>query len=67
MSGSKDEIQESMKQFLKRPLERKDVRITTYLEVELYDEIMRLKKAGISIKKVINEAVADILKKYDLI
>jgi len=28
---------------------------------------MRLKRAGISIKKVINEAVVDILRKYDLI
>ena len=67
MTQSQEAIQESMQQFLKRPAERKDVRITTYLEVELYDQMMQLKRAGISIKKVINEAVADILRKYDLI
>lgn len=61
------QIHEVMKQFLKRPEKREDVRITTYLEAELFEEVMTLKKAGISIKKVINEAVADLLRKYDLI
>lgn len=61
------DIHENMEQFLKRPEKRADIRITTYLEVELYDEIMTLKKAGISIKKVINESVSDLLKKYKII
>jgi len=56
-----------MNQQLKRPTQQKDVRITTYLEAELYDEVMRLKRAGISVKKVVNEAVTDFLKKYDLL
>ncbi|MFJ8263020.1 hypothetical protein ACIQ4I_13885 [Rummeliibacillus sp. NPDC094406] len=59
-------IPEEMKQLLKRPVKQEDIRITTYLEAELYDEVMRLKRAGISVKKVVNEAVADLLKKYDL-
>ena len=67
MNDNQEIIRESMQGFLKRPVERKDVRITTYLEVELYDQMMQLKRAGISIKKVINEAVGDILRKYDLI
>lgn len=61
------DIQTKMGALLKRPLERQDLRITTYLEAELYDQVMTLKKAGISVKKVINEEVADLLKKYDLI
>jgi hypothetical protein len=61
------QIKSNMKQLLKRPKKRNDIRITTYLEAELYDEIVSLKKAGISIKKVINEAVADLLVKYDII
>ncbi len=39
----------------------------TTLETELYDEVIRLKKAGISIKKVMNEAVGDLLVKYNII
>lgn len=58
---------ETMKNLLRRPPEREPIRITTYLEAELYDELMTLKKAGISIKKVINEAVSDLLKKYQII
>lgn len=61
------EVREKMSNLLKRPPERRDLRITTYLEAELYDQLMTLKEAGISVKKVINEAVADLLKKYDLI
>ena len=61
------QVPTEMKQLLKRPDEREDVRITTYLEAELYEEVMRLKKAGISVKKVVNEAVADLLKKYKLL
>lgn len=60
-------IPTEMQQLLKRPDKQANIRITTYLEAELYDEVMRLKRAGISIKKVVNEAVADILKKYDLL
>lgn len=60
-------IPNEMQQLLKRPIKQNDVRITTYLEAELYDEVMRLKCAGISVKKVVNEAVADLLKKYDLL
>lgn len=60
-------IQEKMPTLLKRPDVRADIRITTYLEAELYDVVMDLKKAGISVKKIVNEAVADLLKKYDLI
>lgn len=60
-------IPEEMKQLLERPTMQKDIRITTYLEAELYNEVMRLKRAGISVKKVVNEAVADLLKKYDLL
>lgn len=60
-------VTESMNNLLKRPITREDVRITTYLEAELYDEIMRLKRAGISIKKLVNVALADLLKKYDII
>lgn len=56
-----------MQQLLKRPVNQADVRITTYLEVELYEEVMSLKRAGISVKKVVNEAVADLLKKYNLL
>lgn len=56
-----------MKQLLKRPRKQEDIRITTYLEAELYNEVMRLKHAGISVKKVVNEAVADLLKKYNLL
>ena len=67
MNDNQEIIRESMQGFLKRPVETKDVRITTYLEVELYDQMMQLKRAGITIKKVINEAVADVLRKYDLI
>lgn len=58
---------DEMKQLLKRPTEQEDIRITTYLEADLYNEIMRLKRAGISVKKVVNEAVADLLKKYNLL
>ncbi|MFV2046291.1 hypothetical protein ACEWK1_02840 [Metabacillus sp. YM-086] len=61
------QVPTEMKQLLKRPEEKADVRITTYLEAELYEEVMRLKKAGISVKKVINEAVADLLRKYKLL
>ena len=61
------QVPTEMKQLLKRPEEREDVRITTYLEAELYEEVMRLKRAGISVKKVVNEAVADLLKKYKLL
>ncbi len=61
------QVPTEMKQLLKRPEEKEDVRITTYLEVELYEEVMRLKKAGISVKKVVNEAVTDLLKKYKLL
>ncbi|KGA97229.1 hypothetical protein AJ85_17065 [Alkalihalobacillus alcalophilus ATCC 27647 = CGMCC 1.3604] len=61
------QVPTEMKQLLKRPEEREDVRITTYLESELYEEVMRLKKAGISVKKVVNEAVADLLKKYNIL
>ncbi|WP_342533880.1 hypothetical protein MHB40_03115 [Lysinibacillus sp. FSL K6-0057] len=60
-------IPEEMKQLLKRPAKQEDIRITTYLEAELYEEVMRLKCAGISVKKIVNEAVADLLKKYDLL
>ncbi len=60
-------IPEEMKQLLKRPTLNDDIRITTYLEAELYNEVMRLKGAGISVKKVINEAVSDLLKKYNLL
>lgn len=60
-------LPEAIKTLLKRPLERADIRITTYLEAELFDEVMTLKKAGISIKKVINEAISDLLKKYEII
>lgn len=56
-----------MQQLLKRPAKQEDFRITTYLESELYEEVMRLKRAGISVKKIVNEAVADLLKKYDLL
>lgn len=61
------QIPEGMEDLLKKQSRQKDVRITTYLESELYDEVMRLKRAGISIKKVINEAVADLLVKYNII
>ena len=61
------EIPYEMKSLLKRPDKRSAIRITTYLEAELYEEVMRLKRAGISVKKVVNEAVADLLKKYDLL
>ena len=60
-------IPTEMKQLLKRPEAKEDVRITTYLESELYEEIMRLKKVGVSVKKVVNEAIADLLKKYNLL
>ncbi len=62
-----NQIPEGMEDLLKKQSKQKDVRITTYLETELYDEVMRLKKADISIKKVMNEAVADLLKKYKII
>lgn len=60
-------VLQNMEQLLKRPAKQNDIRITTYLEADLYDEIMRLKCAGLSIKKIMNEAVTDLLKKYDLI
>lgn len=62
-----NEIPTEMEDLLRRPAKKQDIRITTYLEAELYEEIMTLKRAGISIKKVINEAVADLLRKYDII
>lgn len=61
------EIPREMEQLLKRPGNRSDKRITTYLEAELYDELMRLKQMGVSIKKVVNEAVYDLLSKYELL
>lgn len=61
------ELPLEMKQILKRPDKREDVRITTYLESELYDEVMRLKRAGVSVKKIVNKAVADLMKKYNLL
>lgn len=60
-------VLENMEQLLKRPAKQNDIRITTYLEADLYDEIMRLKRAGLSVKKIMNEAVTDLLKKYGLI
>ena len=57
----------NMDSLLRRPEKREDIRITSYLEPELFDIVMNLKKNGISIKKFLNEAVADLLKKYDLI
>lgn len=62
-----NQIPEGMEDLQRRSSKSDDVRITTYLERDLYNEIMRLKKANISIKKVINEAVSDILKKYKII
>ncbi|WP_312505951.1 hypothetical protein [Lysinibacillus sp.] len=61
------QLLENMEQLLKRPTKKNDIRITTYLEADLYDEVMRLKCAGLSVKKIMNEAVADLLKKYDLL
>lgn len=43
------------------------VRITTYIDEDLHHELMKLKKAGISITKVINKAVGDLLKKHGII
>ena len=63
----KNQIPEGMEELLKKSSKQEDVRITTYLETELYDEVMRLKRAGISIKKVMNEAVTDLLSKYNII
>lgn len=64
---SNQQVPEHMQQLLKRPKEQAAIRITTYLEPELYQEVMRLKQAGVSVKKVVNEAVADLLKKYQLL
>ena len=64
---SNEHVPEQMKDLLKRPKEQAAIRITTYLEPELYQEVMRLKQAGVSIKKVVNEAVADLLKKHHLL
>lgn len=62
-----NQIPEGMEDLVKKQSKQKDVRITTYLGTELYDEVMRLKRAGISIKKVMNEAVTDLLSKYNII
>jgi hypothetical protein len=64
---SNEQVPERMQGLLKRSREQAAIRITTYLEPELYQEVIRLKQAGISIKKVVNEAVSDLLKKYNLI
>ena len=64
---SKEQVPEHMRQLLKRPKEQVAIRITTYLEPELYQEVMRLKQAGVSIKKVMNKAVADLLNKHHLL
>lgn len=60
-------VLEKMEQLLKRPAKQNDIRITTYLEADLYEEVMRLKRAGLSVKKIMNEAVTDLLKKYNLL
>lgn len=67
MSKMEKTVLENMEQLLKRPQKQNDIRITTYLEADLYEEIMRLKHAGLSVKKIMNEAVTDLLKKYDLL
>jgi len=64
---SNEQVPKHMKDLLKRPKEQAAIRITTYLEPELYQEVMRLKQAGISIKKVMNKAVADLLNKHHLL
>lgn len=67
VNNRENTIPEPMTNLLKRPPAREDVRITTYLEAELYDELMSLKNAGISIKKLVNVAIGDLLKKHDII
>lgn len=67
MSRMEKTVLENIEQLLKRPTKQNDIRITTYLEADLYEEVMRLKRAGLSVKKILNEAVTDLLKKYDLL
>lgn len=62
-----NQIPEGMEELLKKSNKQEDVRITTYLETELYNKVIMLKSAGISIKKVMNEAVTDLLNKYNII
>lgn len=64
---NKSSLPTSLENLLNRPVSETDTRITNYLETVLYQELMLLKKAGISIKKVINVAVSDFLLKHNII
>lgn len=60
-------VPKGMEALLKHVDNKTSKRITTYLEPELYEKVMWLKSHGISVKKLINRAVSDLLEKHEVI
>jgi len=58
---------DQLQELLRQGAEPAPVRITTYLDEDLHEELMRLKDAGISIKKLMNRAVTEFLKRQGIL
>lgn len=61
------QFNEQLQELLRQGTDTAPVRITTYLDEDLHIELMRLKEAGISIKKLINRAVTEFLNRQGIL
>ena len=59
--------QNDLSDIFKLQKKRADIRVTTYIEADLYDVVTRLKEEGIIVKKLFNESLREFLTRHNQI